>query len=61
MAEDFQDKTLTCVQCGVDFVFTAQEQRKFHELVLKLTFKKYNEPKRCLPCRQARRITQGRM
>lgn len=41
----FVDKTLTCVQCGSTFVFTAGEQEFYQE-------KGYtNEPKRCKPCR----------
>jgi CxxC-x17-CxxC domain-containing protein len=45
----YADKTLTCVECGASFVFTAEEQ-KFYEA------KGYtNEPKRCPACREARR------
>ncbi|MCK4908612.1 MAG: zinc-ribbon domain containing protein [Planctomycetes bacterium] len=45
----FEDKTLKCVDCGEDFVFTVDEQT-FHQE------KGYtNEPKRCLKCRQGRR------
>lgn len=43
------DKTLTCRDCGVDFVFTAGEQ----EFYASRGFT--NEPARCPRCRQARR------
>ncbi|MBI4301764.1 MAG: zinc-ribbon domain containing protein [Chloroflexi bacterium] len=45
----FADKTLTCVQCGNSFVFTASEQE------LHRTRGYTNEPKRCPTCREARR------
>lgn len=45
----YQDKTLTCVECGQPFTFNAEEQ-SYHAL------KGYtNEPKRCPTCRQSRR------
>ncbi len=45
----FEDKTLTCVDCGKEFVFTAGEQEFYAE-------KQYqNEPKRCKECRIARK------
>ncbi len=45
----FEDKTLTCVECGKEFVFTAGEQEFYAE-------KQYqNEPKRCKECRVARK------
>ena len=31
MAQDFQDKTLKCVECGNDFVFSASEQEFYQE------------------------------
>lgn len=45
----FQDKTLTCVDCGADFIFSADEQEFYagHQLT--------NEPKRCKPCREKRK------
>lgn len=45
----FTDKTLKCVECGQDFVYTASEQ----ELHQSLGYQ--NEPKRCGPCREAKR------
>ncbi len=49
----YQDRTLTCVDCGSEFVFTAADQ-EFHAQ------KGYaNEPKRCPSCRSNRRATLG--
>jgi len=49
----FQDKTLTCADCGATFTFTAQEQEFFQQ-------KGYtNEPKRCQACRDARKAERG--
>lgn len=49
----FADKTLTCVDCGSEFVFTAGEQ-EFH------ASKGFtNEPRRCVSCRAARRAQRG--
>ena len=48
------DKTLTCVNCGADFTFTASEQQ-FH---IDKGFT--NEPKRCPNCRAARKAEGGR-
>ena len=49
----FTDKQIQCVDCGNEFTFTAAEQEFFAQ-------KGYtNEPKRCLPCRQARKSERG--
>ncbi|MBI2858586.1 MAG: zinc-ribbon domain containing protein [Chloroflexi bacterium] len=49
----FADKTLKCVDCANDFVFTSSEQEMFAS-------KGYaNEPKRCPDCRAARRQQRG--
>jgi CxxC-x17-CxxC domain-containing protein len=50
---DYQDKSITCSDCGATFTFSAQEQEQF------ATRGYTNEPKRCLPCRQARKAQQG--
>jgi CxxC-x17-CxxC domain-containing protein len=42
-----EDKTLKCVDCGQDFVFTAREQDFYAEKGFQ------NEPKRCPDCRRA--------
>ena len=45
----FEDKSIQCADCGTTFTFSAEEQELFAS-------KGYtNEPKRCLPCRQARK------
>jgi len=49
----FQDKTLTCSDCGKTFSFTAEEQEHFKERGFT------NEPKRCPDCRQARKAATG--
>lgn len=49
----FNDKTLTCKDCGSEFVFTASEQEFYAEKGFQ------NEPGRCPQCRAARK-NQGR-
>jgi len=49
----FTDKTLTCKDCGREFIFSASEQEFFAEKGFT------NEPGRCPECRQARK-SQGR-
>ncbi|NLL71252.1 MAG: cytochrome C551 [Epulopiscium sp.] len=44
----YQDKTLTCQDCGSSFVFTAGEQEFYAEKGFD------NEPKRCKECRTKR-------
>lgn len=46
---EFQDKTLTCRDCGQSFVFTAGEQGFYIEKGL------MNSPQRCPSCRANRR------
>jgi CxxC-x17-CxxC domain-containing protein len=45
---EFQDRTISCVDCGQEFIWTAGEQLFFHDKGLR------NEPKRCKPCKQAK-------
>lgn len=45
----FEDKTLTCVDCGQTFVFTAGEQEFFAQKGFQ------NAPKRCKNCKAAKR------
>jgi CxxC-x17-CxxC domain-containing protein len=47
-SSDFQDRSITCVDCNEAFSWTAGEQVFFHDKGLK------NEPKRCKPCKQAK-------
>lgn len=44
----YEDKTITCKDCGKDFVFTASGQKFFEE-------KGYTAPVRCKSCREARK------
>lgn len=50
---EFQDKTLTCRECGKPFMWTAGEQQFFREKQL------INIPARCNPCRSARKAKLG--
>jgi CxxC-x17-CxxC domain-containing protein len=50
---EFQDKVLKCIDCGVDFIFTAGEQLFFHDKQFK------NEPKRCKTCKTKRVAVLG--
>jgi CxxC-x17-CxxC domain-containing protein len=45
---EFQDKVLTCIDCGANFTFTAGEQLFFYDKQFK------NEPKRCKSCKSKR-------
>lgn len=45
----FEDETITCVECGKEFIFSAGEQAFYAE-------KGYtNKPKRCKACRDAKK------
>lgn len=48
----YEDRTLTCVECGSEFTFTADDQ-EFH------ASRGYQEPKRCPDCRRSRRDDRG--
>jgi CxxC-x17-CxxC domain-containing protein len=50
----YADKTITCRDCGMDFVFTAGEQEFYAQKGFT------NEPTRCPACRQARKANGGR-
>ena len=47
----YTDKSLKCVDCGAEFVFSSGEQERFAQLGFT------NEPKRCAPCRAAKKAT----
>ena len=49
----YSDKQLKCVDCGADFTFTGAEQERFAQLGFT------NEPKRCSPCRAAKKAAGG--
>ena len=48
---EFQDRILSCVDCGAEFVWTAGEQQFFADKNFK------NEPKRCKNCKNKRHGT----
>jgi CxxC-x17-CxxC domain-containing protein len=50
----YADKTITCRDCGTDFVFTSGEQEFYAQKGFT------NEPTRCPACRQARKAGGGR-
>ncbi len=54
---EFQDKSLNCVDCGSEFIWTAGEQLFFADKQFK------NEPKRCKACKakRANRASAGPM
>ena len=45
----FEDKSMTCSDCGATFTFTAGEQEFFASKGFT------NQPKRCVPCRRAKK------
>ena len=45
---EFQDRSLRCVDCGAEFIWTAGEQLFFADKNFK------NEPKRCKACKAKR-------
>lgn len=49
----FQDKELQCADCGATFTFSVEEQEQFASRGYT------NEPRRCLPCRDARKASRG--
>jgi len=49
----FEDKTLTCKDCGCEFVFSSSEQEFYSEKGF------VNEPGRCRSCRAARKSHSG--
>lgn len=50
----FQDKTLTCKDCGTEFTFSASEQEFYADKGFT------NEPGRCPSCRAARKAQNNR-
>ncbi|MCC6278258.1 MAG: zinc-ribbon domain containing protein [Oligoflexia bacterium] len=49
----YTDKTLACKDCGTDFVFTGKEQEFYAQKGFQ------NEPTRCKPCRDKRKMSGG--
>src|SRR6266542_6274808 len=52
-AMSYADKTITCRDCGTEFVFTAGEQEFYAQKGFT------NEPTRCPSCRQSRKASGG--
>ena len=50
--DTFNDKTLACVDCGQDFIFSKNEQAFYAERGFT------NEPKRCKNCRDKRKMAR---
>jgi CxxC-x17-CxxC domain-containing protein len=50
--ENFTDKTLNCVECGGQFLFSKNEQSFYAERGFT------NEPKRCKNCRDKRKTSR---
>ncbi|HSK52271.1 MAG TPA: CxxC-x17-CxxC domain-containing protein [Clostridia bacterium] len=48
----YTDKTLTCADCGQQFVFTASEQDFYGQ-------RGFTEPRRCASCRASRKAARG--
>jgi CxxC-x17-CxxC domain-containing protein len=48
----YTDRTLTCVDCGQDFIHTADDQQYYAEKGFS------SEPKRCVSCRASRRAAR---
>jgi len=48
-SSEFRDRSIACLDCGEPFIWTVGEQVFFHDKGLK------NEPKRCKPCKQAKK------
>jgi CxxC-x17-CxxC domain-containing protein len=46
------DRTLTCADCGQEFVFTASEQQFYAD-------RGFSDPRRCRSCRAARKASMG--
>ena len=49
----FEDKSLQCVDCGITFTFSADEQEFYQSKGFT------NEPKRCPSCRAARKAERN--
>ncbi len=49
----YSDKLLACVDCGGEFTFSSGEQEHYAQLGFT------NEPKRCGPCRAAKKASRG--
>ena len=50
---EFEDRSLNCIDCNTEFTFTAGEQQFYRDKGFE------NEPKRCGPCRKAKKESRG--
>lgn len=50
---EYKDKTIKCVDCGTEFVFTARDQEFYAEKGFT------NEPKRCKSCRDKKKAEKN--
>lgn len=48
----YEDKQLTCADCGAEFTFSAEDQEYYAS-------KGYSEPKRCPACRAAKKAQRN--
>ena len=48
----YNDKTLTCADCGQQFAFSASEQQFYAD-------RQFSEPRRCPSCRALRKASRG--
>lgn len=50
---EYKDKTIKCVDCGIEFTFTARDQEFYAEKGFA------NEPKRCKACRDKKKAERN--
>ena len=48
----YSDRTLGCVDCSTEFVFTASDQQFYAD-------RQFSEPRRCPACRAAKKAARG--
>ena len=48
----YADKTITCADCGQEFLFTSSEQQFYAD-------RQFSEPRRCPSCRASRKAARG--
>lgn len=51
---EYKDKTIKCVDCGNEFIFTARDQAFYAEKGFN------NEPKRCKACRDQKKARMNK-
>ena len=50
---EYKDKTIKCLDCGKEFIFSARDQEFYAEKWFN------NEPKRCKDCREKRKAERN--